>query len=603
MDSINTNTPSLLSLPQPVMPETALSRTFPKHPRNFRFEATIPSSEAISSSIEVLNVHEILENILKQGGPKVLTQCAQVCKFWKYMTEDIQFWKPFLYAIGCESPALNYEGQNLFHILARLGEMALMPLALRQPKFSLISAAFSETKEKIYAALSLHFPTFVNYEITPLWLEELRPKNVPKTIIYMKLPDFVTGIGHDWAVNAAMSNLVITLEMPPLKDSTPFKVDLYYQSRKDPSQIVNLTMSCNISEEKLRFRLKDCDADSLNITPIGPNVIPAIPAAAGNLPAAQINFLEILSEQAGSWWDLTHPDTIHSCQELTTQNSYPEEPNLRQLPVYAWPRDDRAHTRTLNFNALKASPLPSSNDSENVKLTDLIKITPAIARNSADLRGFLPLHLAIIHDKPLFSLVAPRLFHNKTDEGKNALHYAAEFNRNGKIEELLDRGGITVIDVQDDIEGKTPLMFAVRNKNITIIKALLSPRSNMQEKDANGNHPLASANTNVQDNNGETALHYAIKSGNIEIIKLLLAAKADTNVQDNNGKTALHYAIKSGNIKIINLLLKMGAKINIQDKNRKTPLNYAMESKENAKIVTLLASFQAYRNRNANSQA
>ena len=92
------------------------------------------------------------------------------------------------------------------------------------------------------------------------------------------------------------------------------------------------------------------------------------------------------------------------------------------------------------------------------------------------------------------------------------------------------------IDLTDEEEGRTSLMYAVIDKKDDIVKLLLEKGSSV----------------NLQDDNGYTALHFASQNYSLDITKLLLDYNAEVNIQDVNGNTplsdAVFYSNGEGNI-------------------------------------------------------
>lgn len=75
---------------------------------------------------------------------------------------------------------------------------------------------------------------------------------------------------------------------------------------------------------------------------------------------------------------------------------------------------------------------------------------------------------------------------------------------------------------------KTLLYLAVRNKNIDMIKLLIS----------------SGADVNASNFNNEIVLHAAVQSNNEEIVKLILDDElCDVNVRIDSGLTPLHIAV------------------------------------------------------------
>lgn len=149
------------------------------------------------------------------------------------------------------------------------------------------------------------------------------------------------------------------------------------------------------------------------------------------------------------------------------------------------------------------------------------------------------------------------------------------------------------INVKDngDKYRKTALMYAVKIKNIEMVKLLIE----------------SGANLDVQNKYRMTALMYAVSCknrfyidcANMEIIRLLIESGANLDVRDKYGMTALMYAVSykieienilyiGANIEIIRLLIESGANLNIRDKNRKTALVYSLDNEIEIEITKLL---------------
>ncbi|MBI2785605.1 MAG: ankyrin repeat domain-containing protein, partial [Legionella longbeachae] len=82
------------------------------------------------------------------------------------------------------------------------------------------------------------------------------------------------------------------------------------------------------------------------------------------------------------------------------------------------------------------------------------------------------------------------------------------------------------INITSSIDGTTPLLLAVENNNITMVRLLLN-----EGADPNQANPL----------NGITPLHMATMNNNLSLIKLLIQAKADSNLKDFSNKKPKHY--------------------------------------------------------------
>ncbi|MBR0315356.1 MAG: ankyrin repeat domain-containing protein [Synergistaceae bacterium] len=139
-------------------------------------------------------------------------------------------------------------------------------------------------------------------------------------------------------------------------------------------------------------------------------------------------------------------------------------------------------------------------------------------------------------------------------------------------------------------ENFTPLMNAIKCRNIRVIKTLIDAGVDVNAKDIIGCSALnmvlqhddikimnilikAGADVNNKDKEGYTVLIRAVHYNNIDAVNILLGAGADVNVKNNIGETALTSAMQYGtNLQIIRTLLKAGADVNVQNEYGKTAL-------------------------------
>ena len=112
-----------------------------------------------------------------------------------------------------------------------------------------------------------------------------------------------------------------------------------------------------------------------------------------------------------------------------------------------------------------------------------------------------------------------------------------------------------------DREGRTPLFYAARDGDSSIVAELIR----------------LGANVNARDKNLETALHFAARAYQPELIRLLLSKGANVNAQDAFGNTALSRAVfdSKGRGEVIKALLLLGAKKDLQNKNGISPEHIA----------------------------
>ena len=75
---------------------------------------------------------------------------------------------------------------------------------------------------------------------------------------------------------------------------------------------------------------------------------------------------------------------------------------------------------------------------------------------------------------------------------------------------------------------------------------------------------------NEQDENGNTALMYAVKYNNLSVVEALIKEGADVNVRNETGNTPLMYAAEYENSEAFDILIKAGADVNVRNKAGKT---------------------------------
>ncbi len=145
------------------------------------------------------------------------------------------------------------------------------------------------------------------------------------------------------------------------------------------------------------------------------------------------------------------------------------------------------------------------------------------------------------------------------------LFKAIEDNNYLGIESSIRDGAI--IDSKN-VDGRTPLHYAVNNGHIKVVNILL----------ANG------ADATKVTNKGNTPLHTAASKGHKEIIEALLQRVSHNKLSDFinaktivKGTTSLHVATENSFFEAVKSLLKHGAIYNIKNKEGKTPLDLSRD--------------------------
>jgi ankyrin repeat protein len=151
---------------------------------------------------------------------------------------------------------------------------------------------------------------------------------------------------------------------------------------------------------------------------------------------------------------------------------------------------------------------------------------------------------------------------------------------------LLDRG--VDIDTQSTVDGSFPLLNAIDNGNIEIVRMLINKDAVINKRGKQGA---------ILD--WATPLIMAISKDDKEIVNLLLGNGADPNFANWKEETALHYAIADNKYDMVKLLLEKGGSINRKDKMGDTPLDIAKKRKYE-KILELIKKYKC-KKKNCNS--
>ncbi|WP_128896860.1 ankyrin repeat domain-containing protein [Longirhabdus pacifica] len=235
--------------------------------------------------------------------------------------------------------------------------------------------------------------------------------------------------------------------------------------------------------------------------------------------------------------------------------------------------------------------------------------------------GFTPLTIAALENKELVTFLIEQGANKEdinivSDKTSPLINATRTINNFALVQLLVDMGA----DVNIENERKeTPLMNALRLKEVNVAKYLIDKGANVNHQDEFGETPLmnivgyrdaeviikaqeivkallgANADVNMQNESGSTALMLAVK-GDAETSKMLLDAGAKVNVQSNSGYTALMYAARSGNVETVKMLLAADADPTLQTKPNEyhpaeTALDLAKEEREEGnyeEIIKLL---------------
>jgi len=127
---------------------------------------------------------------------------------------------------------------------------------------------------------------------------------------------------------------------------------------------------------------------------------------------------------------------------------------------------------------------------------------------------------------------------------------------------------------QTQLDGSTPLHWAVYRVDRELVAALLKKR----------------ARANVVNRYGASPLTEAARVADADLIGMLLDADADPNVANEDGQTALMLAARTGNVALAKLLLEHGADVNRREKYHDQSAVMWATAEGHTPVVELLVS-------------
>ncbi|KAK2595146.1 hypothetical protein QQS21_007106 [Conoideocrella luteorostrata] len=209
----------------------------------------------------------------------------------------------------------------------------------------------------------------------------------------------------------------------------------------------------------------------------------------------------------------------------------------------------------------------------------------------------------------------------KDNAGRVPLSYAAGNGYEAAVKELLATGKVGIagycktitrflpnisasVDIRDN-SGRTPLLWAAKNRHEVTVLLLLEKGASIDAKDKDGRTPLSwtanngnaatvqlllerGASIDAKDKDGRTPLSWTANNGNAAIVQLLLEKGASIDAKDKDSRTPLSWAAGNRTEAIIQLLLEKGASIDAKDKDSRTPLSWAATYRNAATVQLLL---------------
>jgi len=158
-----------------------------------------------------------------------------------------------------------------------------------------------------------------------------------------------------------------------------------------------------------------------------------------------------------------------------------------------------------------------------------------------------------------------------------------------------------LIDAKADVNARsktssTPLLEAIRHRDLEIAKLLLAAGADADAKDEAGNTPLSLARktggsfvailtaAGVKDD-GRTDLQRAVETGDLKRVEAILKGGADVNEIGPGRTTAAHIASRLGHADILTELIRAGAEVDQRDEKRSRPLHYAANAAIAEKLI------------------
>ncbi|KAF3942424.1 Inversin [Dactylella cylindrospora] len=209
------------------------------------------------------------------------------------------------------------------------------------------------------------------------------------------------------------------------------------------------------------------------------------------------------------------------------------------------------------------------------------------------------------------------LQHRDEIYGRSALSWAAENGSKRVVDLLIKSGCGRLMRVQlprtrrnfiDSLDrhNRSPLFYAIRNRHVDIIKALLKAGARVDLKDDLGATPLSYAllsggevvkllfkdksKEHLKEEVFSELLSHAASRGQEDIVGLLIETdQVNINLKSGYPGSPLSSAAANGHEGVVRLLLKKGADIESRDDFKRTPLSRAVMNGHEGVVQLLLS--------------
>jgi ankyrin repeat protein len=119
-------------------------------------------------------------------------------------------------------------------------------------------------------------------------------------------------------------------------------------------------------------------------------------------------------------------------------------------------------------------------------------------------------------------------------------------------------------------EGTTPLMRAVRGRDLESVTLLLAAGASLEARQADGSTPLLIMAGAGRPFGGDRA---KLAAAELEMLDLLITKGADVAAVGNDGQTAIHRAARAGNTNLVEALVQKGVELDAKDREGRTALD------------------------------
>jgi len=228
---------------------------------------------------------------------------------------------------------------------------------------------------------------------------------------------------------------------------------------------------------------------------------------------------------------------------------------------------------------------------DDVEIADLL-IRAGANVSAANREGVKPMQLAATNgsarmiDRLIKAGVNPNAALSKV--GDTALMLVARTGKTDAVKTLLDNGA--QVNAIETWGGTTALMWAVSERSLDVVKQLIAGGANVNARsyfvpDAHGRGfegstpepPKADQKPAELAGGWMTPLMFAARDGDLPIARALIDAGADLNTLAGDGKDALGLAVFNGQYELASYLVDKGVNVNHADAQRFTPLFWAVD--------------------------